>query len=64
MGTYYDVRWIFKTYLGIYSGKEQKVDAIKSGMDNHISNQRNDFAQKLSNKLIKQSSFQYLSFSI
>jgi diketogulonate reductase-like aldo/keto reductase len=36
MGTYYDVRWIFKTYLGVYSGKEQKVDAIKSGIDNGI----------------------------
>ena len=36
MGTYYDMRWIFKTYLGIYSGKEQKEDAIKSGIDNGI----------------------------
>ncbi len=36
MGTYYDIRWIFKTYLDIYTGKEQKVDAIKSGIDNGI----------------------------
>ena len=36
MGTYYDMRWIFKTYLGIYSGREQKEDAIKSGIDNGI----------------------------
>jgi putative transposase len=28
-----------------------------AGMDNHISNQRNDFAQKLSNKLIKEYNF-------
>ena len=36
MGTYYDMRWVFKTYLGIYSGKEQKEDAIKSGIDSGI----------------------------
>ena len=36
MGTYYDIRWIFKTYLDIYTGKEQKEDAIKSGIDNGI----------------------------
>jgi transposase, IS605 OrfB family, central region len=28
-----------------------------AGMDNHISNQRNDFTQKLSNKLIKEYNF-------
>ena len=36
MGTYYDMRWIFKTYLGIYTGREQKEDAIKAGIDNGI----------------------------
>jgi diketogulonate reductase-like aldo/keto reductase len=36
MGTYYDIRWIFMTYLGIYSGKEQKTDAIKSGIESGI----------------------------
>ena len=36
MGTYYDMRWIFKTYLDIYTGREQKEDAIKSGIDNGI----------------------------
>ncbi|WMT50480.1 MAG: aldo/keto reductase [Ferroplasma sp.] len=36
MGTYYDMRWVFKTYLGIYAGKEQKEDAIKSGIDSGI----------------------------
>ena len=36
MGTYYDMRWIFKTYLDIYTGKAQKEDAIKSGIDNGI----------------------------
>jgi diketogulonate reductase-like aldo/keto reductase len=36
MGTYYDMRWIFKTYLGIYSGKDQKADALKSGIENGI----------------------------
>ncbi len=36
MGTYYDIRWIFKTYLGIYSGKDGKIDAYRSGIDNGI----------------------------
>ncbi len=36
MGTYYDMRWIFKTYLGIYSGKDQKIDAYRAGIDNGI----------------------------
>jgi diketogulonate reductase-like aldo/keto reductase len=36
MGTYYDMRWVFKTYLGIYTGKDQKIDAIKSGIDSGI----------------------------
>ncbi len=36
MGTYYDMRWIFKTYIGIYSGKAAKIDAIKSGIENGI----------------------------
>ncbi|WP_337860823.1 aldo/keto reductase [Ferroplasma sp.] len=36
MGTYYDIRWIFKSYLNIYTGKEQKINALKAGMDNGI----------------------------
>lgn len=36
MGTYYDMRWIFKTYLGIYSGKDQKIEAYRAGIDNGI----------------------------
>ncbi|AGO61714.1 aldo/keto reductase [Ferroplasma acidarmanus] len=36
MGTYYDMRWIFKTYLGIYSGRDQKIDAYRAGIDNGI----------------------------
>ncbi len=36
MGTYYDMRWIFETYFGIYPGKENKIDAIKAGIENGI----------------------------
>ncbi|MEM0139688.1 MAG: aldo/keto reductase [Ferroplasma sp.] len=36
MGTYYDMRWIFKTYFGIYSNKGQKIDAIRTGIENGI----------------------------
>lgn len=36
MGTYYDMRWIFKTYFGIYSKKDKKIEAIKSGIENGI----------------------------
>ncbi|WP_287950334.1 aldo/keto reductase [Acidiplasma sp.] len=36
MGTYYDMRWIFKTYAGVYSNKKTKINAIKTGLENGI----------------------------
>ncbi len=36
MGTYYDMNWIFKTYFGIYSKKDTKIEAIKTGIENGI----------------------------
>ncbi len=36
MGTYYDMRWIFKTYFGIYSNRDEKIEAIKTGIENGI----------------------------
>ena len=33
MGTYYDMRWIFKTYLGIYTGSATENDFIQDYTD-------------------------------
>lgn len=33
MGTYYDVPWIIKSRMGVVAGKEEKVAALRAGLD-------------------------------